>query len=188
MGWEHATTLSGLDFVCWCCGKGVAPSIGYRNLSVGDWYIGICPRCDLPTFLIGSKGQIPSPPYGNSVSNVPDMVNGLYNEARNCMSISAYTAAALACRKILMSVAVHLGAKGSKSFAFYVDYLDEHHYIAEGSKQWVDYIRAMGNEATHEIPSISRTDAERSIAFAEMLLKIVFEFPAALHEGNGASG
>jgi hypothetical protein len=181
MPWHSADPVQKLRFTCWMCGNLVAPSIGYHNTSKEGWYIGICPNCDSPTFLMTRVGkQIPGRPYGKDVDNVPGAIEGLYKEARNCMSVSAYTAASLACRKILMNVAVHLGADPNRSFVFYVDYLDRENHIPAGSKGWVDYIRTLGNEATHEIPSVSQADAKRSISFTEMLLKIVFEFPATL--------
>jgi hypothetical protein len=42
----------------------------------------------------------------------------------------------------------------------------------------VDHIRTKGNEATHEIVLMTKADAEELIAFTEMLLKFVYEFPA----------
>ena len=44
-------------------------------------------------------------------------------------------------------------------------------------KDWVDHIRRKGNEANHEIVSMSRDDAKDLIIFIEMLLKFMYEFP-----------
>jgi hypothetical protein len=49
----------------------------------------------------------------------------------------------------------------------------------------VDHIRQKGNEATHEIPSVSEADAKDLLTFMEMILKLVFEFPNRI-PGHGA--
>ena len=77
-----------------------------------------------------------------------------------------------------MNVAVSQGADEGLSFVQYVDYLAKAGYIPPNGKGWVDHIRKKGNEATHEIALMAQADAEELIAFAEMLLKFVFEFPA----------
>jgi hypothetical protein len=59
-----------------------------------------------------------------------------------------------------------------------VEYLATNHYTPPGSEDWVDHIRQKGNEATHEIKEPSPEDAKDLIAFLEMLLIFIFEFPA----------
>ena len=104
-------------------------------------------------------------------------VQQLYREIRNCSTVSAYTAAVLLCRKLLMNIAVELGATPNKTFQFYVKYLADNGYIPPNAKGWVDHIRNKGNEATHEIILMSQPEAEELISFAEMLLRIIYEFP-----------
>jgi hypothetical protein len=123
-------------------------------------------------------GQVPGVAFGAGVDALPPTVESLYSEARRCMSINAYTSTALACRKLLMNVAVDKGAKGSQKFAFYVDWSVEEGYVPPGGKGWVDHIRKMGNEATHEIELIEGHTAEQVMAFTEMLLKFAYEFAA----------
>ena len=60
----------------------------------------------------------------------------------------------------------------------YVQYLADKGFVPPNGKGWVDHIRKKGNEATHEISHMERGDAEELIAFAEMLLKFIYEFPA----------
>ena len=50
-------------------------------------------------------------------------VQQLFSEARYCTSYGAFTAEAMLCRKILMHVAVSLGAKPDQTFKVYVDSL-----------------------------------------------------------------
>lgn len=77
-----------------------------------------------------------------------------------------------------MNVAVDLNAPPNQTFVEYVKYLSNNHYIPPNAQGWVDHIRNKGNEANHEIYLMSQTDAEELISLAEMLLKIVYEFPA----------
>jgi hypothetical protein len=137
----------------------------------------ICPRCDRPTYFAPGR-QVRDIAPGNEVQQVPEDVNGLYLEARNCVSVSAYTASVLASRKLLMNIAVAQGAEEGKRFVEYVQYLADNGYVPPNGQGWVDHIRKKGNEATHEIPRMERGDAEELIAFAEMLLKFIYEFPA----------
>jgi hypothetical protein len=122
--------------------------------------------------------QHPGVAPGNEVANVPQDVGKLYAEARAAVAANAYTAAVLACRKLLMNIAVSQGAGAGLSFVAYVEHLAAAGYIPPNGRVWVDHIRKKGNEATHEIQLMSKSDADELIAFSEMLLKFVYEFPA----------
>jgi len=76
-----------------------------------------------------------------------------------------------------MHIAVQKGAKEGESFVRYVEYLAGLGYVPPDGKGWVDYIRQKGNEANHEIKVMTLQDAQALIAFVEMLLKLVYEFP-----------
>ncbi len=97
------------------------------------------------------------------------------------MKVSAYTSAVLACRKLLMNIAVAEGAKENRKFIEYVEFLANKGYVPPGGKHWVDHIRQQGNEATHEIEMKSESEAKDLISFVEMLLKFIYEFPARVH-------
>jgi len=116
------------------------------------------------------------------VANVPTELAILYEEARASTAAGAHTAAVLVCRKMLMNIAVALGdtPEPGKTFVKYIQYLKDHGYIPPKGDQWVDYIRKRGNEATHEIALMQQSDAETLITFVGMLLRIVYEFPAAV--------
>jgi Domain of unknown function (DUF4145) len=148
-----------------------------RNVS-GSVFIYICSSCRQPTYFDSAARQWPGVSFGAAVAGLPVDVGRLYAEARQCMSVSAYTAAAMAARKLLMNVAVEQGAEANKSFKYYVDWLVSYHVLPAGSAAWVDHIRDKGNEATHEIAIVSQQDAEQVVSFIEMLLKLVYEFPA----------
>jgi hypothetical protein len=65
-------------------------------------------------------------------------------------------------------------------FIVYVNFIEAQHLVPPGSKPWLDHIREKGNGATHEIPSVTRPEAEELLTFVEMLLKFVFELPAQM--------
>ena len=71
----------------------------------------ICPNCDKPTYFDKAGKQTPGVSYGSAIAHLPKDVETLYTEARNCMSVSAFTASVLATRKLLMNVAVSQGCR-----------------------------------------------------------------------------
>lgn len=189
LGWYSTSEIPRVGWTCGYCGKDVGGNVGYRRgetheLKDDSKLIYICPHCENPTAFIegdfGRVGQIPAPTYGSDVKGLPSDVESAYSEARRCVQYTAYTAAALMLRKLLMHVAVDLGADENKSFAFYVGYLAGNHYIPPNARDWVDALRRYGNEATHEIDAMGETDARMMLDFAEMLLRIVYEFPSKL--------
>lgn len=96
------------------------------------------------------------------------------------MSVRAHTAATLACRKIVMHVAVDQieAAESGMAFVQYVELLFASGYITPSGKVWVDHIRTTANEANHEIVLMAPGDAASLIDFTEMLLRLVYDYPA----------
>jgi hypothetical protein len=164
------------DFRCGHCGREVASNQGFQTQdAVFKTYV--CPRCNKTTFT--TAGQVvPGAPFGNEVGALPEAIEALYREARNAVQASAYTAAVLTCRKILMHVAVAQGAEAGKSFISYVEYLADKGYVPPNGRAWVDHIRNRGNEANHEITVMNQQDAAELVIFVEMLLKFVYELPS----------
>lgn len=177
--WINTSTLSPLVFTCGHCGESVSSNDGYfASGTKKGWKILLCHHCGCPTFFDHNDNQVPGSLAGNEVSHLPQNIHALYNEARNCCTVNAYTASILACRKLLMNISVEQGAKEGLSFVDYIDFLAENGYIPPNGKGWVDHIRKKGNEATHEIAIKTQDEAEQLITFAEMMLKFIFEFPA----------
>ena len=79
-----------------------------------------------------------------------------------------------------MHVAVEKGAPKDKNFAFYVDSLVNGTILPTNFKSWVDKIRQRSNEANHEIIVMSLDDAKNILNFTEMLLKLLYEYPALM--------
>ena len=107
-------------------------------------------------------------------------VEGLYKEARLCLSVNSFTGAVMLCRKILMNVSVEKGAKEGLSFAEYVKWLVDQGYAPKGSDGWVDYIRDRGNDANHQIVPMAKEDAISIIGLTEQLLRNMFELPGLI--------
>jgi len=122
--------------------------------------------------------QSPGVPFGETVGNLPAGVKELYDEARACTGINAHTAAVLACRKILMHVAVEKKAKEGESFIEYVNYLVSKGYVPPDGQGWVDHIRKKSNEANHEIKIMESETAQELVVFVEMLLRFIYDLPA----------
>lgn len=175
--WQNIITIGSNKYTCFFCDSLVGSDKGYIT-DTGD-SIYICPHCSHPTYFAAGR-QFPSPSFGNRVGDVPDELEKLYEEARACTSTNAFTAAVLACRKILMHIAVEKGAKEGESFKHYVTYLADKGYVPPGGEGWVDHIRDKGNEANHEIVLMKTKDAEDLLTFIEMLLKFIYEFPSKI--------
>jgi hypothetical protein len=180
MSWKDPQDILSRKYKCGYCGYLVASNKGYSYPPHASSFICICPNCDHPSYFDLKGKQYPGATPGNEVAHVPPELEQLYRESRNCCSVSAFTASVLACRKMLMNIAVQQGAKEGEKFIDYVTFLADNGFIPPNGKGWVDHIRKKGNEATHEIALMSKADAEQLIAFTEMLLKFIYEFPGRI--------
>jgi DNA-directed RNA polymerase subunit RPC12/RpoP len=178
MKWSGVQKITSRNYRCGHCGAAIASDSGYLT-DDGTTAIYICHFCSRPTFITPNGFQVPGSLFGDTVCQVTDVsIANIYDEARRAYSATAYTATVLCCRKLLMHIAVAAGAKEGERFVEYVEYLAANNFIPPGARVWVDHIRAKGNEANHEIHIASKEDAEDLVLFSEMLLKIIYEFPA----------
>ena len=183
-GWPTAKSVGVRTYTCGNCGDHVASGRGYplafhadgSGDAVGGLYL--CPRCNFPTQFCPNGSQVPGERIGGDVTHVPADVAALYDEARTCATENCHTAAVLICRKILMNLAVSVGATAGLRFIEYVEFLSSAGYVPPNGKHWVDHIRTKGNEATHEIQLMGEQEARELLLFIEMLLRFIYEFPA----------
>jgi hypothetical protein len=84
-----------------------------------------------------------------------------------------------------MHLAVAKGAKEGESFKSYVEYLSAKNHVPSDCKPWVEQIKDIGNEANHEVKMMKQEDAENLVLFCEMLLKILFAYPATAQARKG---
>lgn len=185
LDWQNLGNVGAHQYTCGYCGKVVGSDRGYYPAQ-SPHRIYICPFCTRPSFFEADK-QTPGVAYGSEVAHLPEGVEALYREARNCVAISSHTAAVLTCRKLLMNIAVAQGAKEGQAFMAYVEYLAAQGYVPPHGKGWVDHIRNKGNEANHEIKLMEKADAENLILFVEMLLKFIYEFPKKIPASESQS-
>ena len=179
--WAKLNKLATKSFKCGFCQHAIAAENGYYAFSNGasTWrYIYICHHCERPNFFDEFGKQTPGPSYGDEVEGIQDKsVLAIYKEARDCFSISAYSAVAMCCRKMLMHMAISQGAKENLQFVEYVNYLYDSHLIPVNSKKWVDEIRVIGNDTNHEITIVQKGDAMNLLNFVSMIAKMIYEFP-----------
>jgi hypothetical protein len=188
--WDNVQGQQSHKYTCGYCGRPLASEKGWqatRNeqqrggyVTVQKGSIYICHNCCRPTFFDYDTGkQTPGIPFGEPVNNISDKpLLDIYEEARLATSAGCYTAAVLCCRKLLMHLAVAKGAKEGDSFKSYVEHLAAKNHIPADCKPWVEQIKDIGNEANHEVKMMKKEDAENLVLFCEMLLKILFEYPA----------
>ncbi|MCI3029819.1 DUF4145 domain-containing protein [Desemzia sp. C1] len=186
--WFGTVQLRSRKFICANCSSNVASDEGYVREYISEYSddiapnssmeygIYLCPHCDFPTYFNEENKQFPMPSFGKEIADLPEDVGYLYNEARSSFSAAAFTGAVLLSRKALSNIAIHFGAEDGKSFAFYVEFLDNNGYIPKNSKAWVDKIRTTGNDATHKKDAKTKEEAETTLKFLEMLLVINFEY------------
>lgn len=187
IAWNQVTTMRSKSYTCGYCGNSLASDKGFLGNDPGNpriaSHIYICHFCDQPTFFPYEGGQYPGSPFGNKVKHIPTReVETLYDEARNSVTVNAFTASVQCCRKLLMNIAVSQGADAGLTYLDYVNYLESNGFVPPGGKDWVDHIRTKGNEAAHVIAIMTRQDAEDLITFVEALLKFIYEYPGMLAE------
>ncbi|MET9276114.1 DUF4145 domain-containing protein [Kribbella sp. NPDC003557] len=134
-----------------------------------------CPSCGRASAVNEINVVSPAAKFGHDVQGLPETVAQAYDEARRCTEVNAHTACEMMCRKILMHIAVDKGAKDDLTFAGYVDYLQDNHYVTPSMKPWVDVIRKHGNIAVHDLPHTDRDRAIGTLTFTEHLLRNVYE-------------
>lgn len=169
------------SYVCAHCGNGTSGAVlaktrrHSRNVLFAE-----CTGCGcgsiIETYEDRLVAQFPAGRFGPDVEGLPDSVVAAYNEARDCMSVNAYTGAELVCRKILMYAAVDkAGAKEGDKFEKCLDALVNAGYITPPMRPWVDVIRKNGNAATHEMAKPTVERAQSTIEFTANMLRVVYE-------------
>ncbi|MCS5423203.1 MULTISPECIES: DUF4145 domain-containing protein [Psychrilyobacter] len=176
-------------FNCGYCGSSISSEKGF-NIKSNDMTskntikelksgVYICHSCQAPTFFSPYDGkQYPGAVYGEMVKNLSKELESAYNEARDCFKVSAYTASALMCRKILMHLACDLEKEAieGESFKYYINLLIEKNHLTNKLKPMAEHIRGEGNTATHKLEATSKESSEKLIKFVEVLLKINYEY------------
>jgi hypothetical protein len=114
-----------------------------------------------------------------------------WNEVRACLSAGAYNAAVMMCRKLLFHIAVARGlpAKNAKdrapTFQEALDHLETEGVVTKLMLPWVAKIKDLGNDANHELPTMSKAEALDIAEFTRQLIRLAYELPAMVAEHTG---
>lgn len=178
--WEGTKKISSKSFTCWNCDENIASEIGYFSGYPGH-KIYICHNCYAPSIFASDSNTMGIMP-GKRITKLPEQINKIYNEARACISVKAYTAAVMLFRKILMNLAVEEGAKAGGSFVSYVDFLCKNGSVHKKQTKQADEVRKMGNDANHQIECRTEEEAMELLKFIEFLLLNNYEFADEINE------
>lgn len=195
LDWGGPQSLSSRKWVCWQCAADTGNDKGLQALettpSGNNGYLDriyICPVCYAPTYFDHNETQYPGASFGEKLEFLPPIVSRVYDEARDVMTVSAYHAAGMLCRKLLMHIAVEQLAPENKTFKFYVDHLVSEGFIPKASKVYAEHIKELGNDATHEIREFTIDEAKEMISFLEMVCRTIYEYPGRLKPAESPGG
>jgi hypothetical protein len=157
-----------------------------------------CPKCGAP-FLAREVGLDDLDDYDNHIvhwdppvflypgdttrldPSVPQSIAGSFYEAqRSFDQASAYTGAAILCRRTLEGICAHFDAKGGNLARKLAD-LKAKGKLDERLHEWADHVlRGLGNDAAHDVDQvISRDDARDALEFTKALIQQLFVLEAA---------
>jgi hypothetical protein len=173
--WRNHEGVRSREFTCGNCDRLVGSNTGYKNEGDSDALIYICPHCAHPTYFMGDR-QIPKSLQGKVIDKLPVDIAEVYREIRSSIGNNNYTAAVLLSRKLLMHLAVNVGANEGLKFIAYVDFLNNSGFVPPTSKSWLDKIRSLGNVQNHKISIAAEVDAINMTKFIELLLEFMYEY------------
>ena len=78
MAWHNQNVIGPRTYTCGYCDVVVGPNSGFFS-DTGRIYI--CSNCEKPSYFDGT-GQYPGVAFGEKISDVPEEIDELYNEAR----------------------------------------------------------------------------------------------------------
>lgn len=177
--------------VCPDCGGNQMATIARSQDGAQEWLR--CVNCSLAT--VRNNGAVsPTVLPLRAPVGVVGVELAAWKEVRECLSVGAYTAAVMMCRKLLFHVAVAQGMPEANdrgrapSFIDAVEHLQDNGLITARMRPWVDRIKDVGNEANHQIQPINPDVALDVATFTEQLLRLTYEMDALMAgSGGGAS-
>lgn len=181
--WLNISKINPCIYECGWCHRHVNTTRGWQGVTrdafgqINQVFILVVCNCEYPTFLDLSQGiQLPGPLLGDKISKLPANIDALYSEIQRASSVNAYTLVILGCRKLLMHIAVELGAKENLKFIEYVKWFEDNHYAPPKATKWIAKIKDKGNEANHELTLYTQKDAEEILKLCQMLMKFNYEY------------
>ena len=149
-----------------------------------------CVACRTGMVRYGNLATHPAARPLRVPAGVPEDVVRAWNEARDCLSVGANTAAVMICRKVLFHLAVEHGLPPKNdrdrapTFIECVDHLQDEGIFTARMRSWVDRIKDIGNEANHDLTAISAEAATDVATFTQQLLVLAFELDALNNAAN----
>lgn len=177
--WQSIPTVGTKRFICGHCGSSVSSDRAYyatNNVSAKLASAYLCHDCNRLSLFDDDIVQVPAPMLGRTIEKLPTDIDKLYNEMRKASADGAYSLVVMGGRKLLMHIAVSLGAAENLKFVQYVTYLEDNHYTPPKSKTWVKVIKDMGNISNHELVLSTQEDAGKIIKFLDLLMTFNYEF------------
>jgi hypothetical protein len=193
-------------FVCPQCGRpanavtrGVAVWDGHDTDGdlvnpPAEWTLVQCDRCWIPSVELredyGRGFEYDEPlvvlPAAHRISpNVPAALRREWEEARTCLDHKAYTACVVMVRRTLEGTCQDQGVK-KPTLAASLGALRSQGLIDGTLADWADALRVLGNQGAHYTgKSVTRADAEDSLAFAEALLDHLYVLRKRFTEFQG---
>ncbi len=180
---------------CQWCGKIVAAAVVSQYAYFEDGpdvpvrYLFVrCPACNNPMVARQENDgdwnddrdfsepvrYLPAPSRAGSA--VPPAVAQAFEEATKCLSVGAYSAAAVMCRKTIDAVIAEHQIK-ARHLSEGLKLMRDQGLIEPRLFEWADALRLTGNRAAHDAAvSISRVDARDMIDFTSAIIEYVFTF------------
>jgi hypothetical protein len=148
---------------------------GYEDV----WWIGICNYCGNPVLVHNDGYEIyPTPIPQPTDERVPESIRKDLDEAKACMQVNAFCAAAVMARRVIQQVAIDKGCTRG-NLVDQINDLASNGIITSDVKEWATVVRWVGNDAAHpNAIAVEEDDAADIIDLANQLLQIVYVAPA----------
>lgn len=152
----------------------------------GGWWLGKCNACEKPVLVLnGGEIVLPPPQAGPVSQDIPEPMRSDLHEAKKCMTVAAWNAAAVMARRALQCSAVEQGAPKGKRLGDQIKWLGDNHKITAQQREWADAARWVGNHGAHDtepdvgsgnpvITDVSQEDAEATIDLVEHLFETLY--------------
>lgn len=148
------------------------------------WAIAQCPRCKDCVLMKGKKTNqgvfsvdniypFPLPTKTNEL--IHEKVREDLDEAKRCLSVVAYRACAVMCRRAIQQACIEKGADVNKNLEKQIDELKDKGIITNQIQSWAHSSRWVGNDAAHpNHTEVTKEDAEDILNLAEQIMNILY--------------
>ncbi|WP_339094621.1 DUF4145 domain-containing protein [Deinococcus sp. VB142] len=146
----------------------------------GYWWIGLCNECHKPV-LVFRQGEIiyPYPFPSPTSSEIPEEIRANLMEAKSCMSVNAYRATVVMCRRALQMACINKGANVSDNLVAQINHLKTAAVITADLHEWATVVRWVGNDGAHPGGAgVDKEDAENMLELTEQFLHVLYVAPA----------